>query len=166
MRAFMSAISFAICWMMASWSVGTAVGVEVEVVFVAPAAAGSDVALAVTPPLVPGAPDEGGSSKAVCTGVGVFAGCCAEAVIGAKPKHSTAVAGTAFQILILIQPLTLMKNFGHGYEYGSLGKLQRRTATSTSAPQVVLLGQECGSVVRNGEELGPCYPSKFISSVL
>jgi len=152
--------------MMASWSVGTAVGVEVEVVLVAAAAAGSDVALVDAPALDAGVPDEGGSSRAVCTGVGVFAGCCAEAVIGAKPKHSTAAAGTAFQIFVLIQPLTLMKIFGHGYEYGSAGKMQRGIELSTAAPQACLLSQECDSVVRNGEESRPCYPSRFISSVL
>jgi hypothetical protein len=46
--------------------------------------------------------------------MGVLAGCWAKVLSGTSPQQSAATAGTAFQELDLIQPLTFVKDFGQG----------------------------------------------------
>jgi len=102
---------------------GTATDPAGEVVVVAAAvpvavAAGAASAALLTGALEPVSDPvtSGNSTRAVSIRLAAVAGCCAKAVNGASPKQTSATAGTAFQGILLIQPLTFTQNVESGYE--------------------------------------------------
>jgi hypothetical protein len=81
--------------------------------------------------------ESGNSTDAVCMVVSLFAGCCARAINGISPQHTIATAGTAFQGMFVIQPLTFTKDLG----IKCLERIQQEAGISSAAPQACLSSQ-------------------------
>jgi hypothetical protein len=116
MRAFISASSLITA---SRLTVGVTEGLAVVVVaagsagLVALAAvAGDEESLDFVAGFVSAPGTAGTSTDAVCTVGPLRAGSCACAMNGVIPQHTIATAGTAFQGMLVIQPLTFTKDFG------------------------------------------------------